>query len=143
MYPVAIVDVSRTLGGAAVLGEAFSDLAGLNVAVGRGFPRGVVRELADHAGGGALRALVEGLVASPATLKRSPRLSPEASARAERIARVIALAEASFDAAEEARLWLTSVHPMLGVMPIVLSATDLGARQVERLLHNVAYGLPA
>ncbi len=143
MYPIPVVDVARTLGGPLVLGERLDDLAGLNEAVGRGFPRGVARELADHAGGGAMRALVEGLVASPATLKRSPRLSPEASARAERIARVMALAEASFGSIDDARLWLTTAHEMLGTLPIVLAATDLGARQVERLLHNVAYDLPA
>lgn len=143
MYPIAVEEVARTLGGPAVLGEAVTDLAGLNLAVGRGFPREVVRELAGRAGTGPVRAMVEALVASTATLKRSPRLSPEASARAERIARVITLAAAAFATAEDARLWLTTAHPMLGVMPVVLAATDLGARQVERLLHNVAYDLPA
>lgn len=145
MYPVPVAEVARTLGGPAVLGEQTDNLAGLSAAVSRGYPRRIVRELGDHAapGAGALRAAVEALVASPATLKRSARLSPEASARAERLGRVMALAEVSFGSAIDARQWLTESHLMLGAMPIMVAATDLGARQVERLLHNIAFDLPA
>ena len=82
-------------------------------------------------------------MASPATLKRSAWLYPEASARAERLGRVIALAEVSFGPAKGARQWLTEPHLMLGAMPIMMAATDLGARQVEPLLHIIAYHSPA
>lgn len=121
------------------------DLADLSAAVARGFPRSVVREVASHAAPlqGAMRNQVAALVVSPATLKRSLRLSPDASARAERLARVIALAERALGSTDEAQAWLTAAHPMLGAMPIKVSATDLGARQVERLLHNIEHDLPA
>lgn len=145
MYPVAVAEVVEALGGSRILGEAVHDLAGLTAAVARGFPRSVVREVATHAApvGGAVRNQVAALVASPATLKRSIRLSPAASARAERLARVIALAQRALGSTNEAQAWLTGRHPMLGAMPIALAATDLGARQVERLLHDIEHDLPA
>ena len=145
MYPIQVAKVVEALGGALVLGETVDDLAGLNAAVARGFPRSVVRVVASRAVPlrGAMRDRVAALVASPATLKRSARLSPDASARAERLARVIALAEQALGSIDEAQAWLTDLHPMLGTMPIALAATDLGARQVERLLHNIEHNLPA
>jgi putative toxin-antitoxin system antitoxin component (TIGR02293 family) len=145
MYPVAVTKVVEALGGPHALGESVQDLAGLIAAVSRGFPRSVVRQIANHAAPAraAVRNQVAALVASPATLKRSTRLSPEASARAERLARVVALAQQAFGDTDEARNWLTDPHPMLGAMPIEVAATDLGARQVERLLHNIEHDLPA
>lgn len=145
MYPVAIAGVVEALGGPHVLGESVHDLAGLTAAVARGFPRSVVQQVATHATPtrGAVHNQVAALVASPATLKRSARLSPDASARAERLARIIALAQRALGDPDEARAWLTDPHPMLGAMPIKLAATDLGARQVERLLHNIEHDLPA
>ena len=145
MYPVAIAKVVEALGGSHTLGETVHDLAGLTAAVARGLPRSVVREVAAHASltRGEVRNQIAALVASPATLKRSARLSPDASARAERLARVVALAQRALGGADEARGWLTDPHPMLGGMPIEAAATDLGARQVERLLHNIEHDLPA
>ena len=145
MYPVAVAKVVEALGGAKILGGPVHDLADLTAAVARGFPRSVVREVASHAAPlqGAMRNQVAALVVSPATLKRSLRLSPDASARAERLARVIALAERALGSTDEAQAWLTNPHPMLGAMPIKVATTDLGARQVERLLHNIEHDLPA
>ena len=145
MYPVAVDKVVAALGGPKVLGESVQDLAGLTAAVTRGFPRCVVREVANHAAParGVLRSQVAALVTSPATLKRSARLSPEASSRAERLARVVALAQQALGNDDDARAWLTEPHPMLGAMPIEVAATDLGARQVERLLHDIEHDLPA
>lgn len=145
MYPVAVSKVVEALGGPQVLGPGVQDLTGLMAAVSHGLPRSVVHEVANHAAParGAVRHHVAALMASPATLKRSARLSPEASARAERLARMVALAQQAFGNADEARAWLTDPHPMLGAMPIEVAATDLGARQVERLLHNIEHDLPA
>lgn len=86
---------------------------------------------------------VAALIVSPATYKRSRRLSPAANERAERLARVTALAQQALGDAEEAKLWLTDPHPLLGNRaPIEVAATDLGARQVERILHNIEHSLP-
>ena len=56
---------------------------------------------------------------------------------------MIALAQRALGGTDAARAWLTEAHPMLGAMPIKLAATDLDARQVERLLHNIEHDLPA
>jgi putative toxin-antitoxin system antitoxin component (TIGR02293 family) len=83
------------------------------------------------------------LVVSPATYKRSQRLSPAASERAERLARVAALAAQALGSEDEAKTWLNMPHPLLGDQsPIEVAASDLGARQVERILINIEHGLP-
>lgn len=149
MYPVEVAKVAAALGGARTLRADLRSLGELTEAVKQGFPRGVVRALATAVvpggeKGSTLRRQVEALVASPATLKRSPRLSAAASERAERLARIAALATQALGEAAEAKAWLTEPHPLLGNRPpIEVAATDLGARQVERMLVNIEYGLPA
>lgn len=146
MYPIAIDKVASTLGGRKALGAAIGTVDALAAAVEGGLPRAVVPAVAAHAAppGSALRQRVAALVVSPATYKRSPRLSAAASERAERLARVVALAEQALGSLAEAQDWLAAPHPMLGDrQPIEVAATDLGARQVERLLLNIEHGLPA
>lgn len=145
MYPIAVAKVAEALGGERALGGPVRDLGELAAAVARGFPRSVVREIAASAAParGEARHRIAALVVSPATYKRGERLSPAASERAERLARVAALARQALGDADAARSWLTEPHPMLGALPIEIAATDLGARQVERLLLNIEYGLPA
>jgi putative toxin-antitoxin system antitoxin component (TIGR02293 family) len=143
MYPVSIAKVSDVLGGHKVLGRAVRTFDELAAAVADGLPREVVGELARHAAPEGARGRIAGLVTSPATFKRSPRLSPQASERAERLARVTALATEVLEDADEAREWLTSAHPLLGhKAPIEAAGTDFGAREVERILHNIDHGLP-
>jgi putative toxin-antitoxin system antitoxin component (TIGR02293 family) len=146
MYPLEVAKVVVMLGGPRVIGTEVRSLGDLVDAVERGLPRGVVRALAGAAvpqGDIDGRRRVEALVASPATLKRSIRLSPAASERAERLARVTALARQALGDEAEARAWLTEPHPLFGDRaPIEVAATDLGARQVERVLLNIEHGLP-
>lgn len=146
MYPVAVDQVVAALGGAAVLGRVPDNLAQLSEAVARGLPRAVVGCVAAAVAPPlpALRQKVAALIASPATLKRSARLSPAASEKAERLARIAALAASALGDVEQAKRWLTEPHPMMGRRsPIEVGATDLGARQVEQLLLNIEYDLPA
>jgi len=71
------------------------------------------------------------------------RRSHAASERSERLARTVALARQVLGNAYEATDWLNQPHPLLGsARPIEILATDLGARQVERLLRNIEHGLP-
>jgi uncharacterized protein (DUF2384 family) len=71
------------------------------------------------------------------------QLSPAASERGERLARIVALAHQALGDADQAREWLNAPHPLLGsARPIEVAATDLGARQVERILHNIEYDVP-
>lgn len=146
MYPVTLEKVTTTLGGRRALGASPTTLGELAAAVEHGLPRAVVPAIAAHAAPakGDLRQRIAALVVSPATYKRSPRLSPAASERAERLARIVALAGQALGTTEEAQAWLGAPHPLLGDrQPIQVAATDLGARQVERLLLNIEHGLPA
>lgn len=146
MYPLSVTKVAAALGGPKVLGSSVETLGDLAAAIDRGLPRSVVRALASSAvpaGDVEGRRRVVALVASPATLKRRARLSPAAGERAERLARVAALAAQAIGNDAEAKAWLTAPHPLFGNRtPIEVAATDLGAREVERVLHNIEYGLP-
>jgi putative toxin-antitoxin system antitoxin component (TIGR02293 family) len=144
MYPVNVAKVAATLGGPRVLGTQLNTVTELAAAVAHGLPRTVVAEIATQAAGNPEgRRKVAALVVSPATYKRSPQLSPAASERAERLARITALAQQALGSDDEARAWLGEAHPLLGNRPpIEVAATDLGARQVERILLNIEYALP-
>lgn len=145
MYPLEVSKVAAALGGTRALGGEVRTLGELAEAIARGLPRAVVAGLSASAApeDAVLRRRVAALVVSPATFKRSPRLSPAAGERAERLARVTALARQALGDTAAARTWLTEPHPLLGDQaPIELAATDLGARQVERILHNIEHGLP-
>jgi putative toxin-antitoxin system antitoxin component (TIGR02293 family) len=145
MYPLEVSKVMAALGGVRAVGSAPRTVVELAEAVAKGLPRAVVPELAANAAPNeaAARRRVSALVTSAASLKRRARLSPEASERAERLARIVALARQALGDEDEARGWLNDPHPLLGaVRPIEIAATDLGARQVERILHNIEYDLP-
>jgi putative toxin-antitoxin system antitoxin component (TIGR02293 family) len=145
MYPLAVEKVTAALGGARAIGCAPDSLVALAAAVAHGLPRAVVSELAANAAPNEpdARRRVAALVTSAASLKRHERLSPAASERAERLARIVALAHQALGDTDEARAWLNAPHPLLGsARPIEVAATDLGARQVERILHNIEHDLP-
>jgi len=136
-----VVDV---LGGQAVLKRSVRTWRELEDAVNDGFPK---RALQVTAG----RALPEGAAASTlvyrvvpiATFKRRSRLTPEESARTERLARIVALAEGTWEERDDSRAFLNQPHPLLDDRtPLDVAATELGARRVEQLLHNVDHGLP-
>lgn len=145
MYPLEVRKVVAALGGERTVGSAPQTISELAAVVAAGLPKRVVSMLAANVApkDAARRRRVAALVTSPASLRRRDRLSASASARAERLARVTALAREAFGDDKEASEWLSAPHPLLGdVPPIEVAATDLGARQVERILHNVAHDLP-
>lgn len=145
MYPLEVRKVVAALGGERTVGSAPRTVSELAAVVAAGLPKSVVNELAANVApkDAAARRRVAALVTSPASLRRRDRLSAQASARAERLARIVALARDAFGNDKEASDWLAAPHPLLGdVPPIEVAATDLGARQVERILHNVAHDLP-
>ena len=145
MYPLKVSKVTAALGGERVVGSTPATLVELAAAVAQGLPGAIVPHLAASAAPpeGEARRRVAALVTSAASLKRRARLSPAASERAERLARIVALAHQAFGDADEARAWLNAPHPLLGsARPIEVAVTDLGARQVERILHNIEHDLP-
>jgi putative toxin-antitoxin system antitoxin component (TIGR02293 family) len=145
MYPFEVSKVIAALSGAGVVGSTPNTLVQLAAAVAKGLPGAVVTQLAANAAPNEVEARrrVAALVTSTASLKRRPRLSPAASERAERLARTVALARQALGDENEAPGSLNAPHPLLGsARPIEVAATDLGAQQVERILHNIEHDLP-
>ena len=137
--------IAAVMGGPEVLGRAITSLRALESVVHGGLPkvalqRVVERALVDRQ---ERRRLLHGIV-SEATYKRHRVLSPEASERTERLARVVATAEYVWDEPELARRFLHEPHQMLeGRAPLALALSELGARRVEDLLWRLYHGLPA
>lgn len=76
--------------------------------------------------------------------KDAGRLQPEESDRLVRLARVVALALGLFDGdVSPARAWLAQPQMALGRQaPLDLATTDVGAREVERLIGRLEHGIP-
>ncbi|HEY5299343.1 MAG TPA: antitoxin Xre/MbcA/ParS toxin-binding domain-containing protein [Acetobacteraceae bacterium] len=145
MYPLEVSKVTAAMGGSRAVGGTPRTVVELAAAVARGLPVAVVAPLVANAAPNEVEARrrVAALITSPASLKRRTRLSPAASERAERLGRIVALAAQALGSADKARDWLNTPHPLLGaVRPIEVAASDLGARQVERILHNIEHYLP-
>lgn len=89
---------------------------------------------------------LEGLLnASISTLERRVRqqqpLDSVASERLDRIAAVSRLAETVFESRELAAQWMSKPNKALGdEAPIMLCETEIGARQVRRVLHALEWG---
>jgi len=89
------------------------------------------------------RTLRDQLVPSATWKRTKDRLSVHASERAERLARVLAIAEYTWDDPAQARAWMNQPHPELqGRTPLAAARTELGARSVEAILDQLFYGLP-
>ncbi|MBI5446331.1 MAG: DUF2384 domain-containing protein [Deltaproteobacteria bacterium] len=74
--------------------------------------------------------------------KKEHRLQAPESDRLFRLARVAALALEVLEDVEKARRWLHKPNRALGgEIPLKLLSTDIGAHQVEELLHRIDHGL--
>lgn len=136
--------VARVLGGRSVLRRDVHTWSDLDRVVRAGLPRRSLQLVARRAvePGASVSAFVYSVV-PPATFKRRSRLSVDESERTERLARVIAFAERLWGDADEARGFLNRPHPLLeDEAPLNVARTELGARQVERLLLDIDHGLP-
>lgn len=85
------------------------------------------------------------LNASISTLERRRReqknLDPVASERLDRIATVCHLAEEVFESKEGATHWMSTPNKALGgSAPIMLCETEIGAKQVRRVLQALEWG---
>ncbi len=89
------------------------------------------------------RTLRDQVIPSATWKRNKGRLSVSVSERTERLARVLAAAEFTWDDADQARNWMNRPHPELGGRtPLSAAATELGARSVEEILDRLFYGLP-
>ena len=136
-----VSETVRVLGGERVLGRRVRVMDDLRRAVIEGLPVAALAELVRHVGRPELRYRV----VPKATLhRRKTKLSLEESERLERLARVIALAEHVWENQEHAKIFLVNKQARLGgETPLDMARTELGAREVEELLWQIEYSLPA
>ena len=136
--------IANTMGGEPVLKTPVHSMLDLHRVILGGVPKAAVAHL------GRLYAAVmpsqdfAALFTSVSTMKRPGPLPLAAGERVQRVARLTALAERTFGNQDKGIAWLTTAHPMLGrATPLALAKTEIGARQVERLLTNILFDLPA
>jgi putative toxin-antitoxin system antitoxin component (TIGR02293 family) len=142
---IAAQRVAETLGGERVLKHRVRDYADLDQIVRDRLP---VASLAKLIESGRLSVPeVKQYLVPRSTYTRRLReraLSTIESERTERLARVLATAEEVFLDKDRAHRWMRAPHPELrGRTPLEVAASELGARTVEGILWEIAYGLPA
>ncbi len=142
---IAAEKIAEALGGERVLRREVRDYADLDRGVRACLPFAALRHLIDS-GRLSVGEVKKHVVPSStyARRARSKRLSVAESEKAERLARVVATAEEVLANADKAHRWMRAPHLELdGKTPLEAAATELGARQVETILWQVAYGIPA
>jgi putative toxin-antitoxin system antitoxin component (TIGR02293 family) len=92
------------------------------------------------------RELADAALINPRTLarrKRAGRFGPDESDRLVRIARVFSSAIELYDGnVESARRWMMRPRRALGgPTPFEMARTEVGAREVERLIHQIEHGV--
>lgn len=139
---IAAAAISDVLG----LSKKVSSLRELEKAVAAGLPKTSLPHLMARLYGDrrAARESLHRVVPEATWKRRRTHLSPEESQRTERIARVLAAAEYTWDDRDDAREWMMHPHPELeGKTPFEAAQTELGARRAEEILNAIFYGLPA
>jgi putative toxin-antitoxin system antitoxin component (TIGR02293 family) len=142
--PPVVARVADVLGGASVLHETVHTWGDLDRVVRAGLPKRSLQHVASRVieSGTSVSDFVYRVVPS-ATFKRRSKLTLDESQRTERLARVVALADALWQDDAQVRAFLNHPHPLLdGEAPIDVARTELGARRVERVLYDVEHGLP-
>ncbi|HYL74428.1 MAG TPA: antitoxin Xre/MbcA/ParS toxin-binding domain-containing protein [Bryobacteraceae bacterium] len=137
---------AKILGGSHVLGHRVTSIDALSRAVSAGLPKSALRQTAARVYQSKIeqRELMNRIVPEATFKRRRDRLSAAESERTERLARVIAQTEYVWNDRDDARQFLTTPHPALrGRTPLLVAMTELGARQVEEILDQIFYGLPA
>ena len=118
----------------------------LDVHVEAGLPKASLEAVARHVYGSAPEAvaLMQRVIPAATFHRRGDGLKPQEGQRVERLARVIATAEHVWANVEDARVFLSTPHPMLeDKRPIEVALTELGARRVETLLWAMFHGVAA
>jgi putative toxin-antitoxin system antitoxin component (TIGR02293 family) len=110
-----------------------------------GLPIGVLKRVGAFLGIGAVK--VGSIInINEKTLERrlkgGTRLKPDESERVARLMRIISLATSVLESEDHARQWLQRPLRVLGGQtPLQLTATEPGAREVERVLGRIEHGV--
>ena len=129
---------------AVLLGLNTFDLPSVLALVDKGFPWKSFEHLVDNMGLPSER-VAEMLDIPKRTLARrkvEKRFQPDESDRLLRVARVFSKALRLFDGDREAATeWLSTLELALGAVPLDLVRSDVGAREVERVLGALEHGV--
>ncbi len=137
--------IAEVLGGPEVLGREIRSFADLERAVMAGLPKAALRHVAEIVFPDARRRrrLIYAVVPEASYKRRRQCLTPAESARAERLARVVAAARRVWGDGGDLANFLTTPHPMLeGRTPLEAARSEIGARRVEQILAALEWGLP-
>ena len=128
------------------LPQCITSIEDLEGQVEAGLPKASLEAVARHVYGSApdAVALMQRVIPAATFHRRTDGLKPQEGQRVERLARVIATAEHVWADADDARVFLSTAHPMLDdKRPIEVALTELGARRVETLLWALFHGVAA
>lgn len=137
--------IADKLGGVSLLGADVHSQADLALIVQRRLPLAALKGLAQA---GLSEAEIERYIIPPRTRrhraeKRQP-LTVEESDRAVRLLRIQSLAEETFADIAKANRWLRKSSAELGgETPLALAQTEAGARVIETILAELAWGAAA
>jgi putative toxin-antitoxin system antitoxin component (TIGR02293 family) len=142
---IDVAGVARIMGGQRTLGRRIRTVGQLRRAVEEGLPVEALHTVVKHVAGNDVSAAeLRHRIVPKTTLHRRERLSVEEGQRLERMARMAALAERVWEDDALAHEFLTNHQPQLdGERPVDLARSDLGTREVEELLMQLEYALPA
>jgi putative toxin-antitoxin system antitoxin component (TIGR02293 family) len=138
-------EMTRKLGGAAVLGGAMRSQTDLALAVRRRLPLAALKGLSQA---GLSDQEIERFVIPQRTRRhrqeKNQPLTVEESDKAVRLVRVQTIAEETFGDHDKARVWLRKPLAALGgEAPLEIAQTESGARVIETLLGKIAWGAAA
>ena len=127
-----------------LLGLEYFDLPSVLKAIDKGFSWKAFERLAHNLGLPSDR--VAEMVGIPrrtlARRKIEKRFNPDESDRLLRTARVFAKTLRLFDGNRDAAVeWLTTLEMALGTEPATLMSSDVGAREVERVIGALEHGI--
>lgn len=145
MSAAIIEEVVRKLGGRSVLGSELKSQADLATAVRNRLPLSALKGLAQA---GLTEQEIERFVIPQRTRRhradRHQPLTVDESDRAVRLLRIQTLAEDTFGDTQKAARWLRRPLTELGrETPLVVAATEAGARVIETILAKIAWGAAA
>ena len=142
---MALAAVVKALGGEKVLGGPVRSPLELEARVREGLPKRTLSVLAERLAGRPEERLkvVYTIVPRATWARRKDKLSPGESEVVERLGRLWVQAHRVWEDETRAREFLHTPHAMLaGRTPLDTAHTELGGRQVERILNGLEYGLP-
>lgn len=137
--------VFEVMGGSAIMRRRrITTESELQAAVDEGLPKRVLPAIFEKVVDKPEVTLYTYRIVSKPTYSRRQKLTTAEGEKAERIARIIALADFVWSDHEKAKEWLNRPHRELeGKTPLQMSLSSIGARRVEEILNRILYGIPA